>query len=933
MGTPISPAGIGLTFSGLQDSVFVRRYFTSQPNAGAGGIERFYQVRSNNPSIQSAAISSTYLDTTETNGYGDEANFKLFVSSDQGSSWTGLTSTVDSLNDVVSATQAQGVQSDTSLFTIASSDCSNPPVDSIGNDTSFCDGDFVLLNAGSGPGYRYLWNTGDTTQTLAVAQTDTLSVTLTDAAGCATSDTIIVTRNPLPFVGLTDSVSACPGDFATLDAQNPGFSFLWSTSDTTQSIAITHADTNQVFASIWVVVTDSNGCQNNDTAIFRHDPPPFVDLGGNQSLCGGSNTLLDAAFSGPSGNVGVSYLWNTGATSSAITVGTTGNYSVQVTNTWSCTATDTVSVDVAPALAATISGTNITCNGASDGSVDLTVSGGTLPYSFSWNTTDTTEDLSGLAPGTYSVTITDSLNCTANTSIAITQPAALVYTMSASDVTCFGDQDGTAAVATLTGGTTPFSFLWSNSSTQQNQTSLGPGTFSVTVSDSNGCSFTDSVSVTEPPQLTLIPSALNNPGCASAATGSIDIDVAGGTPGYTYLWSTGATTQDLNALTAGTYSITATDQNLCSVADTFTLTEPTALVLSESHGDLLCNGDQSGIIDLTVSGGIGPYGFQWSNGPTTEDLSGLSGGTYSVTVTDANNCQDTLSVSLVEPTAIALSLSAYDAACGSSNGSAAVSVSGGTPGYNFFWPHNGSILDSLSGLAAGIYQVRVTDGNGCLDSANAVINNAGAAVITLDSVRQVSCNGAMDGYISTSATGGVPPFTYLWNNGGTTPNLTNIGPGTYDLTLTAADGCQAFASVVITEPPALTSTGIETDLLCFGDLSGAIDLIPGGGVGPYNYLWNTGATSEDLTGLPAGGFQVTITDANNCTLTDSFTLSEPAELTLAHLSTDASCSGGNDGAIDLLVNGGTPGYSFAWSNGQNSEDQTGLVCRNLFSRS
>lgn len=928
--TPITPAGLGLRFNNLQDSVLVRRYFQPQATVTDGGIRRYYEIRSGNNSIQAAQINSAYLDSTEIAGLGNEPDYRLFRSLDRGTTWALLPGTVDTTLNRVDATTMLGRANDTLRYTIADADCANPPAHSLPADTAFCEGDTVWLNAGAGSNYTYLWSTGDTTQTIAVTTTDTVWVIVSDPQGCASTDTAIVRRLGLPFIDLAlgqDTVAGCPAVPLTLDAGTGFATYLWSNGDTTQTVGMTHTDTVVTYMPLWAMVTDSNGCANADTVIYRKDPAPQVDLGTDRYICGGTNVLLNAANPGPAGNLGATYLWNIGASSASITVGTTGQYQVTVTNAYGCQAADTVAVNVAPALTASATGTNITCNGAGNGTITLTIAGGTNPYAYTWSNGATTQNLTNLGPGVYAVTVTDSLGCTANANATLTQPTVLTHTLASTPVTCNGAADGTITL-TVNGGTTPYNYAWSNGATTQNLANLGPGTYRITLTDAHGCTFTDSAAITQPAILAATIATATHPTCAGSTNGAVDVTVTGGTPAYTYAWSNGATTQDQNAVAAGAYTLTVTDTRGCQATVSQTLTQPAPLVLTETHTAILCNGNATGAIDLTVTGGTSPYNYTWSNAQTTEDLANLPAGNYTVTVTDAQNCTATLPVALTQPTAMVVTVNSYDASCGQADGSAAAHVVGGVSPYNYFWLHNGSILDSIGNLAAGNYAVQVTDDNGCADTATASVSNAGAPTINLDSLGNVTCNGAANGYIQLTATGGLPPYTYLWSNGATTPGLNNIGPGTYSLTLTAFDGCIATYSQTITQPAALASAHIPTPVACNGGSTGAIDWVPTGGTQPYTYLWSTGATTEDLTGLTAGTYAVTLTDGNGCLLTDTIQLTEPAALQLSHTSTDVNCNGGNDGAIDLTVTGGTPNYSYAWSNGQISQDLTALAAGN-----
>ncbi len=274
------------------------------------------------------------------------------------------------------------------------------------------------------------------------------------------------------------------------------------------------------------------------------------------------------------------------------------------------------------------------CNGANTGSIDLTVSGGTSPYTYSWTGGVTTQDRSNLTAGTYTVTVT-AAGCTSTISANITQPSALTLSTTQVNVSCNGGSNGSIDL-TVTGGVSPYTYAWSNNATTQDITGLVAGTYTVTVTDANSCTKTLSATITQPEALALSNTQVNVL-CNGNSTGSIDLTVSGGTSPYTYAWSNSATTQDVSNLAAGTYTVTVTDANACTKTLSATITQPSALSLSKTQVDVLCNGNSTGSIDLTVSGGTSPYTYAWSNSATTQDISGLVAGTYTVTVTDANS--------------------------------------------------------------------------------------------------------------------------------------------------------------------------------------------------------------------------------------------------------------------------------------------------------
>jgi hypothetical protein len=287
------------------------------------------------------------------------------------------------------------------------------------------------------------------------------------------------------------------------------------------------------------------------------------------------------------------------------------------------------------------------------------------------------------------------------------------------------------------------------------------------------------------------------------------------------------------------------------------------MTLSQTHTNVSCNGVSDGAVDLSVSGGVGALTYAWSNGATTQDVSGLAAGPYSVTVTDANNCSSILNVSITQPAVLALSETHMNlASCGASNGSIDLSVAGGTAPYGYAWT-NGATTEDLTGLAAGTYTCTVTDAHGCTALLPVTITAPGAPGLSETHVN-VSCNGGSNGTVDLTVNGGTGPFSYAWSNGAITQDLTGLTAGTYNVTVTDASNCTALLGVNVTQPALLALSETHANV-CTGGSNGSIDLTVAGGTAPYGYAWSNGATSEDLSGLSAGNYNVTVTDAHGCT--------------------------------------------------------------------
>ncbi|MCH4823908.1 hypothetical protein ML462_12070 [Gramella lutea] len=804
----------------------------------------------------------------------------------------------------------------------------------------FSDGAIDISVTGGTPEYTYLWNTGATTQDLSGIAAGTYSVTVTDANGCTDTIEGIEVGEPDELVASVETISdvSCNGfsDGAidiSVTGGTPEYTYLWNTGATIQELSGIAAGTYSV------TVTDANGCTDTIEGIEVGEPDELVasvESVTNATCNGELDGAIDISVTG--GTPEYTYLWSNGVTTQDLSGVAAGLYSVTVTDANGCTDTiENIEIEDPSTLEAeVVSTSDVSCNGFSDGAIDISVTGGTPEYTYLWNTGATTQDLSGIEAGTYSVLITDANGCIFNLNdIEVGEPDELVASVeSVSDASCNGFSDGAIDIS-VTGGTPEYTYLWNTGATTQDLSGIAAGTYSVTVTDANGCTDTiEGIEVGEPDELVASVETISDASCNGFSDGAIDISVTGGTPEYTYLWNTGATTQDLSGIAAGTYSVTVTDTNGCTdTIEGIEVGEPDELVASvESVTNATCNGELDGAIDISVTGGTPEYTYLWSNGVTTQDLIGVAAGLYSVTVTDANGCTDTIeNIEIEDPSTLeAEVVSTSDVSCnGFSDGAIDISVSGGTPEYTYLW-NTGATTQDLSGIEAGTYSVLITDANGCIFNLNDIeVGEPDELVASVESVSDASCNGFSDGAIDISVTGGTPEYTYLWNTGATTQDLSGIAAGTYSVTVTDTNGCtDTIDGIEVGEPDELVAS-VETisDASCNGFSDGAIDISVTGGTPEYTYLWNTGATTQDLSGIAAGTYSVTVTDANGCTDTiEGIEVGEPDELVASVESvTNATCNGELDGAIGISVTGGTPEYTYLWSNGVTTQDLSGVA--------
>jgi len=449
-------------------------------------------------------------------------------------------------------------------------------------------------------------------------------------------------------------------------------------------------------------------------------------------------------------------------------------------------------------------------------------------------------------------------------------PVVLSNTFNSTSVTCNGGSNGTAT-ASISGGTSPYTYSW-NPTGQSTQTSTGlsAGTYTITVTDANCNVLTSAITITQPAGIVANASAVNA-SCGNS-NGSATTTVSGGTGTLTYSWSpSGGTGANATGLSSGVYTVTVTDGGGCSKTTTTAVGSsggPTASISSQTN--VLCNGNSSGVATASAGSGTSPYTYSWTNGGTNASTTGLSAGTYTVTITDANNCSQTQTVVITQPGVLSANASSVAANCNSNNGSTSVTASGGTGTLTYSWS-SGSTLTSATGLSAGTYTCTVTDVNSCTKTVTVSVSSTGGGTAGIQSSTNINCNGGNNGTATASSTGGTSPYTYSWNNGLSTSAATGLSAGTYTCTVTDSLGCSATVSVSISQPAAMAVNPNSANTDC-GATNGTATANATGGTGAYTYSWSNGATIQQATNLSAGTYTITVTDANGCTKTAATTV-------------------------------------------------------------
>ncbi|OSZ78071.1 hypothetical protein CAP35_07345, partial [Chitinophagaceae bacterium IBVUCB1] len=684
----------------------------------------------------------------------------------------------------------------------------------------------------------------------------------------------------------------------------------------------------------------------------------------NVSCNGGSNGAA-SVNSATGGSSPYTYNWTpgnpTGDGTVSVTGLTAGSWTCTVTDNNGCTAARTFTITQPTAISLTAaSQTNISCNGFNNGAASVNVAtGGAGGYTYNWTpgnpTGDGTTSVTGLSAQVWTCTVTDANSCTATQTFNITQPTALSLTAaSQTNVACFGGSNGAASVNTPTGGTGGYTYNWTpGNPTGDGTTSvtgLTVGSWTCTVSDANSCTATQLFNITSPSPMSLTAASQTNVSCNGGANGAASVNVAtGGAGGYTYNWTPGNPTGDgttsVTGLTAGTWTCTVTDANSCTATRTFTITQPTAIVVTAaSQTNISCNGGSNGAASInTPTGGAGGYTYNWTPGNPTGDgttsVTGLTAGSWTCTVTDANSCTASQTFNITQPTALTAGTSQTNVSCnGGSNGTTTVSPSGGAGGYTYSWAPTGGSGATATGLAAGTYTCTITDANTCQITRTFTITQPTALSVTAASQTNVSCNGGSTGAASVNTpTGGAGGYTYNWTPGNPTGDgtvsVTGLIAGTWTCTVTDANSCTTTQTFNITQPTAIVVTAAsQTNVSCNGGSNGAASInTPTGGAGGYTYNWTPGNPTGDgtvsVTGLTAGTWTCTVTDANSCTATQTFNITQPTAIVVTSASqTNVSCNGGSNGAASINTpTGGAGGFTYNWTPGNPAGDGTTSV--------
>lgn len=809
----------------------------------------------------------------------------------------------------------------------------------------------VIASGGFGT-FDYAWNTVPVSNSASISGlvAGLYTVTVSDQAGCENMASVVVLEpTPLTVTLDTTSISCNGADDGTAMLTPLGgtapYSYSWTGGTTDNMI------TNLGTTSFSGTVMDANGCSVTITAALIDPVEVTVSLAPQNLTCfENASGSITATATNASGIITYSWTGPNAFTSSDAAPATliAGIYCVTISDENGCEANECVTLMEPQAMSLSVASTPVDCFNSSTGTATISATGGAGGYQYAWNDANNqiTEVAIDLPPGTYMVTVTDMNTCTQTIEVTVANGTPITLDISSTEPLCSNTTDGTAT-ASAGGGAGLFNYQWDAAAGNQTTavaSNLISGVYCVTATDMMGCTIEDCVLVSSASTLELPSIDATAASCFGVNDGTATVMAIGGTgPGsYTYLWddNNAQFSNPAVSLSAGIYNVTVTDGNTCTAETMVEVIQPDTLTAVITPTAVACFGENTGTIVSTVVGGNGGNTYTWSNGTSLTDAADLVAGNYGFTVTDAMGCAATASAIVSEPTApITLTIAQGDTSCFEQNASTAfVTVEGGTPNlgsYQYSWTNGGGIDSIVTNTGVGTYRVQVTDNNGCSETAEIDIQEYSEIEISI-AVVDPTCFGDEDGRMAVTVISrdgvidDLNDYTYDWSNGATGMAIIDlVGNQNYEVLVTDERGCVGDTSQFLQAPGQINLNVLPIEPRCFEEANGSIEITNvNGNTDDHTFEWSTGETTEKIEDLVAGNYRVTVTDDLGCTADSFFVLTQPQELWARLTVSPNGCGGQAIGGILAEPQGGTPGYSFEWSNGETTAEINNLSSQN-----
>ncbi len=770
--------------------------------------------------------------------------------------------------------------------------------------------------------YAYRWGSGNTNDLEKNLKAGTQFITLTDAVGCKVTDSIkIFEPKPLTIRVFQGAITCSTKEDGTLSANvetggTAPFSYLWDTGTSLQPIPKIIGLKPGLYQ---LSVTDVRGCQSIAVTILDPAVPITMAAKTTDTDCFGDKTgKIEVNTSG--GLSPYQYIWNNKDSTATIKNLVAGKYTVTITDKYKCPLTATFDIASPDSIQIASKITPLNCFGESTAAIETTLSGGNGKFTYEWSNNEISKDITNLKSGTYSVTASDSKNCKIQKTFEIKAPDSLSIQGIVNNSDCTDNNSGSITINVSGGGATPYTFAWAGpnnfSASVQNIKDLPSGKYSLTLSDTKGCTKVQSFDIKQPTTFS-VSAVITDVKCRDGATGAIQLQINGGTPPINFNWENGATINNITNLKSSDYKVTITDKSGCATNSSFPVGQPDSLILNFTKVDSLCN-NQKGEAEIKVKGGVSPYIYEWASGENTAKITNLNKGNYTVTVTDKNNCAATQSINIFINNPLKISWLETAPSChnGTDGTIALTKISFDTAPedlttFAYRWSNNTFTKDIANAKGGQTYSVTVTSNKGCTATETINITNPSLVAVGLKKITQASCLKGNDGSIECIGQGGAAPYVFEWFNGVQSPTLSDLTSGDYSVTMSDNKGCTATRNFNILKPNSFTIKILATDMKCADTANGAASVTVQGGTPPFQYRWNKGETSEIIKNLSAGNYAVTVSDASGCEQQGTAQVASPPALEATVSASPVRCGGRSDGTFTILPKGGNSPYLYS----------------------
>ncbi len=784
----------------------------------------------------------------------------------------------------------------------------------------------VSINGGSG-NFTYEWSDGigglnDVSVSNLCA--GDYSVTVKEDGGCEIIENFTISEPDVITIPFTVTPITGAGNNDGIITANPiggvgGWLYDWP-HDLTNNSNIANGLSPAIYG---LTVTDANNCQETiNIEVEPFDCSALVVQGSQTDIIcpGTASGEIDIQVTGAIDPV--TYSWEGTPTGSNPTNLFAGPYTVTVSDNTGCEQILNFDIIQPDAITINISSTDETGIGLNDGTATATASGGNGGFTYDWGIHGTGPMLTNLAPGLYTVTATDAQGCEFVSSVTINEFNCnnFISSIAGTDVSCFGESNGTAIVTA--NGVNPITYNWSVPGAFGNvHLTLPAGDVSVTVTDGADCSTVLTQEIEEPAELVAAGVVVEKILCNGDDNAVVEASIQGGTEPYVVNWCHGPSGSVLTNVVPGSYCANIIDSAGCETFFDVLVDEPPAIGVTFEMTTPNCFGNENGSITALPTGGAGALSHTWNIAQSGLTISNLVADVYTISLEDENGCTLEDSVELTEPAEIIPSfVVTNESVVGANDGAISASGVGGVGILSFNWGVPYGITNSISNLAAGVYDVDITDETGCKVSTSVSVLSDGVDCSLLDILIEttpLSCPGFNDGMVNAIGLGGTPNYIFNWSNNADGPSVLGLPTGPITVTLTDANNCELIRTVEILEPDPIDVTFTIVNESVIGASDGSISATGIGGTGTLSYAWEPINSGPDISGLTAGIYTVTITDINQCSFVDSVEIvADPIDCSTfaaSTFSTPAPCGIQSEGTAFVEVPNPIQPVIYNWS--------------------